>query len=218
MKRLILFLFLTASITGYGQQQDEDFKIVFIPNEKDNINRVTIGYQHNGELVQHHGELTDGEFIITGKVPEIKSGDLVMFKKKGKGFTISIHKFILEPKTITIERSGHTTTFKGTPLQEDYTKYYTLVGKIRSQIDEKEKMLNVFQKSGDIFNFQQTSQEIDVLMKQKQKVLEKRFETKGNPWIVAFALEEYVTPEWKNLEKAQKFYKALPENLLNMRN
>lgn len=134
-----------------------------------------------------------------------------MFKKKEKGFTISFDKFILEPKTITIDCSGHTTTFRGTSLQEDYTEYYNLVAEIESEIDEKRRMLKGLAKSGDVLNLQKTNQELKVLTKEKQKVVEKYFETKGNPLVMAFALQEYVTSEWKSLEKARTYYQSLPE-------
>jgi thiol-disulfide isomerase/thioredoxin len=216
MKNILLLSLLAIGIIAFTSKNAQEFTVIYVPGSTGSVSSVVIGYYENGKLVQNRGKLENGSYIIKGTIPGIKKGEIALFKNMEKGFTLKVIKFILEPGTITIKEEDNGLLFSGTPLQKEFTRFTNSTGEIAEKIKDKGKLLAGYEKAGDAANSQKIEAELAALNRQQEKQWEKYFDAKTNPLVTAFALENYVTEEWTNLEKANKYYNDLPATVKSL--
>jgi thiol-disulfide isomerase/thioredoxin len=193
--------------------EEKEFKLTYIPKSSNSYMSVTLLYYNDGVKVKLKGEEKEGNYVFRGTVVGFKEATLLLQLKSGNGFSINSFTIFLESDSIIVDNSSYPISYKGTNFQSGITQYYRQFDKVWDQIEEKRAALDRYKENNNTTMVKKTAQEIDSLFEVKDKIAEEYFAKGVNPVITGFMLKQYVTSEWRNLDKAASFFQALPNQV-----
>lgn len=142
---------------------------------------------------------------------------VVMIKNDG---AITLMDVLLEPGNIKVDLSNgpDNITYSGSALQQQFTDWRIMMQKFEKSLDQKWFEIYQAMRNNDKIGEKKIRKDVFEIEKEKEED-QFQFLRKYNQSIVSgIVLKDYVTPEWKNIDKAEIIYsnfnadiKKLPE-------
>jgi peroxiredoxin len=207
MKKSLLILFF-AAIIGFAFNDPKKYTVTFIPEDHEKTVECFLIYKHNGQPKRVPAVVEGGKYKFEVEVDNYQKATVAYMVSKDGRMGAKNQTFVLEPGNLVIDKSTGKTIYSGTPLQEEMNSFYAIASDAWKKIFKEEQTVDL----GDPV----VKEKYRAFLKEKNVLWENYFEANKNPIVTAFNLENYVTNEWVNVEKADYFFSKLNDKVKNL--
>jgi peroxiredoxin len=205
-KSLLILLF--AAIISFAFTNPKRFTVTFIPDANDNVVECFLMYKENGQSKKIPAIVESGKYIFQVEVDNYQKATVGFIVLNNGRKASKNQTFVLEPGNVVIDKSSGEAIYSGTELQEELTNFYAIAKDAWQKIFKDEKSIEL---SDPVMK-----EKYQGFLKEKNVMWEKYFEANKNPIVTAFNLENYVTNEWVNVEKADYYLSKLNDNVKSL--